>query len=300
MPSLATVLDACTDDTLLAIATSLTTAADLLRLVLISRAAAQRFYFNTTSYSGSSVALGGGGVPSSNIVSAADTWSIVEEVARLWLSKCTEQERDWVPRRGRESWLQLLREVELLRRAAVFRSSGRSIIVSAGGAVASVMAEFWGNAEADERDYDTAGGGTSLSTVVMRAGRHYAQFTVADPEDSTFGVMRPGWVRNATPRRDEVYNVGGHCFYEAESGDGWPSDAESNPVHDWEGAEEASEGDRIGLLLDLDHGSMNVYKNDELLGVMCESGLGGEYCWAAQVQGEIGASVRIDPAMVPA
>ena len=155
-------------------------------------------------------------------------------------------------------------------------------------------------AEADERDYDTAGGGTSLSTVVMRAGRHYAQFTVADPEDSTFGVMRPGWVRNATPRRDEVYNVGGHCFYEAESGDGWPSDAESNPVHDWEGAEEASEGDRIGLLLDLDHGSMNVYKNDELLGVMCESGLGGEYCWAAQVQGEIGASVRIDPAMVPA
>jgi hypothetical protein len=33
-------------------------------------------------------------------------------------------------------------------------------------------------------------------------------------------------------------------------------------------------GDRIGLLLDLDQGSMTVYKNDERLGVMRASGLG--------------------------
>ena len=38
MPSLAAVLDMCTNDTLLAIATNLTTATDPLRLVPISRA----------------------------------------------------------------------------------------------------------------------------------------------------------------------------------------------------------------------------------------------------------------------
>ena len=43
--SLAAVLDAATDDTLLAIAVALPTPADLLRLVLTCRAAAQRFYF---------------------------------------------------------------------------------------------------------------------------------------------------------------------------------------------------------------------------------------------------------------
>ena len=52
--SLAAVLDAATDDTLLAIAVALPTAADLLRLVLTCRAAAQRFYFTTTSFSSGS------------------------------------------------------------------------------------------------------------------------------------------------------------------------------------------------------------------------------------------------------
>ena len=42
--SLAAVLDAATDDTLLAIAVAFPTAADLLRLALTCRAAAQRFY----------------------------------------------------------------------------------------------------------------------------------------------------------------------------------------------------------------------------------------------------------------
>ena len=36
--------------------------------------------------------------------------------------------------------------------------------------------------------------------------------------------------------------------------------------------------------LDLDAGSMTVYKNDERLGVMQESGLTGEYVWAAQFE----------------
>ena len=62
--TLANVLDAGTDDTLLAIAVALSTPADLLRLALTCRAAAQRFYFTATSYSSGgvdAVPSGGGG-----------------------------------------------------------------------------------------------------------------------------------------------------------------------------------------------------------------------------------------------
>eukprot|EP01045_Picozoa_sp_COSAG04_P002486 COSAG04_NODE_91_length_26852_cov_8.609315_12_plen_196_part_00 len=54
--------------------------------------------------------------------------------------------------------------------------------------------------------------------------------------------------------------------------------------------QKAKKGDRIGMALDLDKGSMTVYKNGERLGVMQESGLTGEYVWAAQFDG---GAVRI-------
>jgi hypothetical protein len=37
----------------------------------------------------------------------------------------------------------------------------------------------------------------------------------------------------------------------------------------------AEVGDRIGLLLDLDQGSLTVYRNGQRLGVMVPSGLSG-------------------------
>ena len=58
------------------------------------------------------------------------------------------------------------------------------------------------------------------------------------------------------------------------------------------------EGDRIGMLLDLDQGSMTVYKNDERLGVMA-TGLSGEYSWAVSMYYE-GLSARVEAAALPA
>jgi hypothetical protein len=87
--------------------------------------------------------------------------------------------------------------------------------------------------------------------------------------------------------------VDGHCFYDTCDGQRFPGDS------DWEGMQGAmKEGDHIGLLLDLDQGSMTVYKNDERLGVMA-TGLSGEYCWAVSlgVQGNI---ARIEAAPAPA
>ena len=85
----------------------------------------------------------------------------------------------------------------------------------------------------------------------------------------------------------------GHCFYATYSGRRFPGG------HDWEGKQNAREdGDRIGMLLDLDQGSMTVWKNDERLGVMVPDGLTGPLCWAVLVF-EAGNSVRIESAPAP-
>jgi hypothetical protein len=59
------------------------------------------------------------------------------------------------------------------------------------------------------------------------------------------------------------------------------------------------QGDRIGMLLDLDRGSMTVWKNDEKLGVMVAEGLVGPLAWAAEVR-NAGRSARIESAPAPA
>ena len=48
---------------------------------------------------------------------------------------------------------------------------------------------------------------------------------------------------------------------------------------DWKGKEETQETSfKIGMVLDLDEGTLDVYKNDRRLGTMM-SGVIGEYCW---------------------
>ena len=67
---------------------------------------------------------------------------------------------------------------------------------------------------------------------------------------------------------------------------------------DWEGEQGAYGDDRIGMVLDLDQGSMTVWKNDEKLGVMVAEGLRGPLCWAVSVF-MAGGSVRIESAPLP-
>ena len=261
------LLTGVTDDTLQHIVSCVPSAKDLLRLGL------------------SCVRLGTCSVRGVDVIAAAapaQLWSIVEEEARRWLMKCTDQERGWVPRRERESWLGLMQGVELLRRAVGFGRSHASVTLSDGGSQAT--------RSADESDADY----TAASEGVMRAGRHYAQFTALGIVNISFGpglgVIRPRWdVEGGV----DAYCVPGHCFYITDEGSRYPGD------RDWQGRQASEEGDRIGLLLDLDQGSMTVYKNDERLGVMVTSGLIGPYCWAAELHHE-GDSVLIERADAPA
>jgi hypothetical protein len=195
--------------------------------------------------------------------------AVVDEAARRWIATCTEQERGWVPRRGQESWLGLMWEVQSLRCGAVFGRWHEMITLSEGEALAT----------RGEHDDNRA----AASKAVMRAGRHYVQFTVVSGYNMMFGVIRPGW---DVEGEEDMDSVDGHCFYCTCSG------------HDWEGRQGAKQGDRIGLLLDLGQGSMTVFKNDERLGVMA-TGLSGEYSWAVGLIEE-GFSARIESATAPA
>ena len=289
LASLDTVLDACADDTLLAIAVALPTVTDILRLALTSRAAAQRFLFTTTSYSSTTSPTGGSGT---NGLAAAETWSIAEEAARQWLAECSEQERGWVPRHDQESWLGLMREVELLRRAAVFSRFHGLVNVSEGGARATTSIDMVSSDDGSDDDGSDDDGSErviAMGTTVMRAGRHYAVFTLMEGAFMSLGVVRPGadlagsmlWFGACCYRTINGFCVGGNHAA-------------------WEGMQGAVVGDSIGLLLDLDQGNMTVYKNDEWLGrlgVMVSAGLSGEYCWYVQLGGH--SSVGIAPAALP-
>jgi hypothetical protein len=174
-------------------------------------------------------------------------------------------------------------EVQVLCRGAVFGRSYGSITLSEGGSLATKG--FEGRVSLRPRWLAAA------SKAVMRAGRHYAQFTVMSGSGMFFGVIRPGW---DVEGGDDAYMVHGHCFYHTSGGSCCPG------YHGWDGMQAAREqGDRIGLLLDLDQGSMTVYKNDERLGVMA-TGLSGEYSWAVALYGRHGDSARIEPAPAPA
>jgi hypothetical protein len=169
-------------------------------------------------------------------------------------------------------------EVESLRCAAVFGRSHEMITLSEGGALAT-------------RDMELLVSRTAASKAVMRAGHHYAQFTavMSGIFSMIFGVIRPSW---DVEGRVDAHTVDGHCFYTTGTGCCCPG------YNHWEGRQGAEEvGDRIGLLLDLDQGTMTVYKNDERLGVMA-TGLSGEYSWAMTMYRD--SSARIEAAELPA
>jgi hypothetical protein len=270
------LLTATPDEAAIIVACALTDPGDLLRLA----AACRRFFIKCIAAPPRPTAASGG------TAAAAETemWSITEEAARRWIADCTDQERSWVPRRGRESWLGLMWEVQVLRRGAAFGRSHAGITLSEGGSVATRSADDY---------YHRA----VASKAVMRAGRHYIQFTVVSGY-MLFGVIRPGC--DVEGGRD-AHNVDGHCFYSTVDGHLYPRWEDRWEDRNWEGMQGAMEqGDCIGLLLELDQGTMTVYKNDERLGVMA-TGLSGEYSWAAGLHGlhGRGESARIEAAATP-
>ena len=58
----------------------------------------------------------------------------------------------------------------------------------------------------------------------------------------------------------------------------------------WRGREGLGESDTIGLLIDLDEGTLSVFKSGRRLGVM-KDGLGGEYAWSVTAYSDCTISI---------
>ncbi|EJK73929.1 hypothetical protein THAOC_04425 [Thalassiosira oceanica] len=76
------------------------------------------------------------------------------------------------------------------------------------------------------------------------------------------------------------------CQYHSLTGRmGWTNwEAGPSELEDWEGIESCMNGGTIGMRLDLNEGTLAVYKNNHRLGVMKE-GLSRSYCWCATIVG---------------
>jgi hypothetical protein len=176
------LLTATPDEAAIIIACALTDPRDLVRLARACR----RFAIKCIAAPAAHRSAASGGTAAA--AQQVELWPIAEEAARRWVLICTDQEQGWVPRRGRESWLGLMWEVQSLRRgAAVFGRSHETITLSEGGALATR-----GGHDGHFR--------TAASTAVLRAGCHYLQFTVVSGVswmlfggDMLLGVIRPGW-----------------------------------------------------------------------------------------------------------
>ena len=134
----------------------------------------------------------------------------------------------------------------------------------------------------------------------MRAGRHYAEFSYGteskeEGQESAFGVVRSEWsfdgFKSAGAEHTDyaptfACHGKGNCFYTTE-GKLYPNPDTADGFagsSDWPGSQSAQEdGDRIGMLLDIDAGTMTVFKNDKVMGVMSWGIAAGSYCWAVEM-----------------
>ena len=145
------------------------------------------------------------------------------------------------------------------------------------------------------------------SNYVMQSGIHYAEFHITG--SALIGVVRPLNLYLSPERyanryfnffdsslfsdflaaRTDAWGCGNvhSCRYSSAYGemrwtnwDDFPSSP--GPGLEWEGMEVCQPGDTVGMLLDLNEGTLSVYKNNRRLGVM-KDGLDGSYCWNVSV-----------------
>lgn len=134
------------------------------------------------------------------------------------------------------------------------------------------------------------GGGHNRSAAsddIMTEGRHYCQFTRIKGK-VLIGLTRPEY--DVTTETD-AHKEEGHSFFACTGGYKYPGGG------DWTNMFDTEEGDRVGLLLDLEAGSLTLWKvtADELpqrKGMMA-AGLEGPFCWSA-IMYDKGDAVRVE------
>jgi len=234
--------------------------------------------------------------------------SLMEEAAMRLVSSdgTTAAERACIPRADGESWMGIHHELQVLRQPLFFDQ-----LVGDG-------------IEYDAEDKATVcscskGFSTALGNMVMRAGKHYVEF---ERDDCEYNFVQVGIMRR-------IKGLGERGMWEfsplrngkkllQEKTEKWGS----GNVHavlcnlggtldtnwsDWDKRLPPDEGvyynvgsGKLGMLLDLDEGTLTVYKNGRSRGVKVKSGLTGEYCWAVEIYDTSdGTTVHMERGSIP-
>ena len=242
------------------------------------------------------------------IPEAGQQRSLVNEAAhRRFRQSATDEERGCLPKYCDESDIGLCRALESLRQPLRFDE-----LVGYGLSSQDHPARV---THAGGVGYSSA-----MSGHVMRGGRHFVEFAITNDEGDiagrqyiNLGVIRPvsltndidleaDWRRGVYPLNVSssfrpaiseklrsqrtakwgdsnihccsYYYGSGHCYWTD-----WDNEKDSS---DWQGRERSGGSGTIGLLLDLNEGTLSVFKNGRCLGTM-KDGLGGEYVWFLSV-----------------
>ena len=231
--------------------------------------------------------------------------SMADEASRRVYEDASDEEKATLPRYNGESWIGLYHHLLMLRSRLIFDQLVGRCVVYQGGDKASVQGRV-----ADGRVQSTA----ICGNHIMRAGKHCATFTSSSSFQAfqRVGVIRPlpGW---ETRRLDEFSPAMNYLYEDLirERTDRWEGDVHFCRLdmfhgdcycYDWTGEygkHSAWEGrddyDRnctiLGMLLDLDEGTLSMYQNGRRLGTV-KDGLAGEYCWVAGFFGKGDVSIR--------
>ena len=234
-----------------------------------------------------------------------DSLSLIEETARRIIQDiATDEQLNALPSYDDGNWLCKYNYLQLLRAPLTFDQLVGSIEhVKGNKSCVANRHGVWA---------------TAFSNNIMMAGKHYVSFQADQGTSILFsvhvGVMRPGEAMQNTeevPLEPRFYNhftqgAGSVqynnsvncCMYDTYSGSCLSSDWVEGDfdMDEWNGIERASDSCTIGMLLDLDEGTLSVYNNGRKLGVM-KRGLAGHYCWVVSLSG--GTQVTIKRGTVP-
>ena len=230
--------------------------------------------------------------------------SLVNEIAHQGFGQnVTDEERSRLPRHEDESEVGLYRAMQLLRQPLCFDE---------------LVGEWFSPREHPASVTCTGRGcsfgSTAMSGYAMRGGMHYVEFEITNHKQQHenllhLGVIRPvsltdgidleaDWEGDVSPtnvsstylsvaaeklRSQRTAKWGDsnvHCctYYCGNGRCCWTDWNNERNVHKWQGIDGLGGSGKIVLLLDLDEGSLSIFKNGRRLGVM-KVGMGGEYCW---------------------
>ncbi|EJK71716.1 hypothetical protein THAOC_06816, partial [Thalassiosira oceanica] len=217
--------------------------------------------------------------------SAFDGLSMAEEAARrIFESASDDEEKAMLPRHEGEGWIELYHHLLMLRARLTFDQLVGCCVVYQDDDKAAVRA--------------TGISSAICGNHVMRAGKHWATFISSNRYYLSVGVIRPlpGWDQ----RRLISFHPADPMFWEdmrRERTSRWEGDVHFCHFHhtgecyysNWEGVQDQRsywEGidnydaniGMLGMLLDLDSGTLSVYQHGQRVGIL-KDGLAGVYCW---------------------